>query len=294
MTAKRVISLCILTGFILACGIIEASDGDLQQYSRAAANAEAANGANALTSALLLPTDGKLISADANGAGKAPVNRGLKQLADYATGIRCSIFGNCAGVNRRTLKALEVDGTGGLVSTIPSNTIRAGSLWGGIVAVGPSLPTGQQTGIDSVSFNWLNPGTTSSDANPPRGTSIKNAIRAKNAPKYWMRVTTTNANTITTKEGAGNWDAAIVDLGGGLTTRYRIRFTFGDAMANVSSAVVCSVMHYDGGAQLAIVQKDTLTTTQADVAVWDLAGAALVNLTNTATDLSCHVMGQQN
>lgn len=155
MTAKRVISLCILTGFLLACGIIEASDGDLQQYSRAAANAEAANGANALTSALLLPTDGKLISADANGSGKAPVNRGLKQLADYATGIRCGIVGNCAGVNARTVASIQVDGTGGAVSSAAAGTVVASLVRGGSVLPQAATPSGVIT-KDSPVFGYGN------------------------------------------------------------------------------------------------------------------------------------------
>lgn len=106
----------------ISCGAepADASDGDLQQYSRPAANAEAANAANALTSSLLLPTDGKLITADANSAGKAPVNRGLKQLADLAAGVWCGTFGNCAGVHSRTLKSLHVDGSGGVNSSATS------------------------------------------------------------------------------------------------------------------------------------------------------------------------------
>lgn len=155
MTAKRVISLCTLTGFILACGIIEASDGDLQQYSRAAANAEAANAENALTSALLLPTDGKLISADANGTGKAPVNRGLKQLADYATGVRCGIFGNCVGVNSRTLRSLQVDGTGGASATAAAGTLVASLVRGGSVFPQTATPGGVIT-KDSPVFGYGN------------------------------------------------------------------------------------------------------------------------------------------
>jgi len=302
MRALKFLGFGMCFALALACGVesgelsipptAEASDGDLQQYNRTAANAEAANAASALTSPLLLPSDGKLITADANSAGKAPVNRSLKELGDMIAGVRCMLLGNCASVNRRTAKSFEVDGTGGAVSTIPSGVISGHSLWGSIVSIGPSLPTGQQTGIDAVSFNWLNTGTTSSDANPPRGTSIKNALRAKSIPKYWMRVTTNAMNTVTTQEGAGNWSASIVDTG--LTSRYRIRFTLSDAMANVSYAVTCSTVHYDGVAQLALVMKDTLTTGRFDVTIWDLVSPGFLNLSNSATDLSCVVYGQQD
>lgn len=304
MRALKYIGFGFVFAFVLACGVdsggpsipkyAEASDADLQQYNRPAANAEAANAASALTSTLLLPTDGKLITADSNSAGKAPVNRSLKELGDLIAGVRCMLLGNCSGVNRRTAKSFEVDGVGGAVSTIASGVISGHSLWGSIVAIGPTLPTGQQTGIDAVSFNWLNTGTTSSDANPPRGTSIKNALRAKSIPKYWMRVTTNASNTVTNQEGAGNWSASIVDTG--LGTRYRIRFTLGDAMSNVSYAVTCSTMHYDNGFTMAVVYKDTLTTGRFDVGIVDFAvpGGAFINTTNTATDLSCVVYGQQD
>ena len=153
MSTKRVISLCIAAGFILACGIIEASDGDLQQYNRPAANAEAANAANALTSALLLPTDGKLISADSNSAGKAPVNRSLKQLADAISGVRCMFTGECGSVNQRTAKSLQVDGTGGQTASAPSGTIQVSGT-----ASGTSAPTTSVAGgviyRDAVPLCW--------------------------------------------------------------------------------------------------------------------------------------------
>jgi hypothetical protein len=49
------------------------ADADLTQFNRVAADAEAANAADALTSQLLLITDGKKIVGETNSAGKAPV-----------------------------------------------------------------------------------------------------------------------------------------------------------------------------------------------------------------------------
>lgn len=147
MRSLKPLIYCLAFALVLACGVesgeitipqvAEAADADLQQYNRPAANAEAANAASALTSALLLPSDGKLITADANSAGKAPVNRSLKELGDMIAGVRCMILGNCASVNRRTVKALEVDASGGLVSTSPDGTIKVG----GATASGTSAPT---------------------------------------------------------------------------------------------------------------------------------------------------------
>lgn len=128
-------ALCLLV-LLLAPFPAAATDADLQQYNRPAVNVEAVCGANPLTSSLLLPVDGKKITADNNAAGKAPVNRGAKQMADYAACVRCAAQGNCAGVNLRTMKALQVDGTGGNVATAVAGTIVPS-----LARSGTSLPT---------------------------------------------------------------------------------------------------------------------------------------------------------
>lgn len=147
--------LLALVLFVASCGDAHASDSDLQQYSRVAATVESACGSNPLTSSLLFPVDGKQITADNNAAGKAPVNRGLKQLADYATCVRCMFTGACAGVNLRTAKALEVDGTGGNVSTAAAGTIVASASRSGTTLPTTANPQGVHT-KDSPIFGFAN------------------------------------------------------------------------------------------------------------------------------------------
>lgn len=101
------------------------ADADLTQYNRTAVAAEAANAADALTSQLLVITDNKLITGELNGANQAPVNRALKRLGDMIAGVRGALLGNVVGINRRTLRSLDVDASGGAVSSIPDGTIRA-------------------------------------------------------------------------------------------------------------------------------------------------------------------------
>lgn len=134
----------------LACGPTDtpmeptalASDADLAQYNRPAANAEAANVADALLSALLVVRDGKGITADSNGTGSAPVNRSIKQIADEVAGIRCALLGNCASVNQRTVKSLQADGTGGAISAAAAgNILASGTMAAATARGGTSTPT---------------------------------------------------------------------------------------------------------------------------------------------------------
>ena len=153
--SARFLALFAVLLCVASCGEAHAADADLQQYSRIAATVEAACGANPLTSSLLLPVDGKQITADNNAAGKAPVNRSLKQLADYATCVRCMFTGACAGVNLRTAKALEVDGTGGNVSTAAAGTIVASAARSGTTLPTTANPQGVHT-KDSPIFGFAN------------------------------------------------------------------------------------------------------------------------------------------
>ncbi len=146
----RYLALFALLCCVAICGEAHAADADLQQYSRVAATVEAACGANPLTSSQLLPVDGKQITADNNAAGKAPVNRSLKQLADYATCVRCMFTGACAGVNLRTAKALQVDGTGGNVATAAAGTIVASAARGGTTLPTTPSPHGVTTADSPV------------------------------------------------------------------------------------------------------------------------------------------------
>lgn len=140
MKRSTIYALILCAVVAAACGgsDADAALADQQQYSTAAATAETINGvADPLTSTALLARDGKFMTADSNGAGSSPVNPGIKAAFDMIRGLRCAIFGNCAGVNQRTVKSLHVDGTGGVVTTAaPVGTIKLGAAYGGT-----TLPT---------------------------------------------------------------------------------------------------------------------------------------------------------
>ena len=138
----------------IACDA-DAADADLQQYNRLAADVETACGADPLTSSLLLPVDGKIITADNNAVGRAPVNRSLKQIAQYMACVRCMVSGTCVGVNRRTLKSLEVDGSGGAVSSASAGTIVASAARSGTTLPTTANPQGVLT-KDSAVFGYCN------------------------------------------------------------------------------------------------------------------------------------------
>lgn len=155
MRLIRAFVLCLVGLILLSSLPATAADADLVQYNRLAADVEAACGANPLTSALYLVQDGKKITADNNAAGKAPINRSMKQLADYASCVRCMVSGACAGVNLRTVKALEVDGTGGNVSTAAAGTIVASASRSGTTLPTTANPQGVHT-KDSPVFGFAN------------------------------------------------------------------------------------------------------------------------------------------
>ena len=131
----------LLYAFVAAaCGAGDAiaSPADSQQYTTSAANANAANAiAVALSSPNRLPVDGKGITADTDSAGRSPINPGLKSLWDMLRGLRCAVWGNCVGVDMRTLKALHIDGTGGATTT----TAPAGGLKLSLSPSGTTTPT---------------------------------------------------------------------------------------------------------------------------------------------------------
>ena len=135
------------------------ADADLTQFNRVAADAEAANAADALTSQLLLITDGKKIVGETNSAGKAPVNRGTKALALMIAGLRGALFGNVTGIAKRSLKSLLVDGTGGVSHTLAAGLMSCLSALVNATASGTSLPnTAQAQGTitkDSVCLGWV-------------------------------------------------------------------------------------------------------------------------------------------
>jgi hypothetical protein len=145
-----------------ACGgsDVGAAPADSQQYNSSAANAEAQNAiANVLTSANRLVVDGKGITADTDSAGRSPINPGLKSLWDMLRGLRCAVWGNCVGVDMRTLRALHIDGAGGATTTAaPDGGLKLSLLPSGTAtpttAVQPGVITGESGLFGAVYVNY--------------------------------------------------------------------------------------------------------------------------------------------
>jgi len=148
MRLRPIPLLAIAMGLAFAGGAA-ASDGDLQQY-----NGTSTWSSDLTAASTLLPRDGKLITADSNTSGRAPINRSLKQLKDYLIGLHDGVVGSRAGSQLRTLRALEVDGSGGASATVGngdakvSRSLRAGrslnstSLPGGDIDAGEYVKDG--------------------------------------------------------------------------------------------------------------------------------------------------------
>ena len=160
---KSTIYALLFCAFVAAaCGgdDAKAAPANSQQYSSSAANAEAANAiANVLTSANRLVVDGYGVTADNDAAGRSPINPGLKVLWDMVRGLRCAIWGNCAGVNQRTVKSLHVDGTGGATTTAaPAGGLKLSLSPSGTTtpttAVQPGVITGESGLFGAVYINY--------------------------------------------------------------------------------------------------------------------------------------------
>ena len=153
----------LLYAFVAAaCGAGDAvaSPADSQQYTTSAANANAANAiAVALSSPNRLPVDGKGVTADTDSAGRSPINPGLKSLWDMLRGLRCAVWGNCVGVDMRTLKALHIDGAGGVTTTAaPAGGLKLSLSPSGTTtpttAVQPGVITGESGLFGAVYINY--------------------------------------------------------------------------------------------------------------------------------------------
>ena len=161
-TRRNVFALVLAAFVAAACGSsdVSAAPADSQQYSTSSANAEVANSiANALTSANRLVRDGKFITADSDGAGSSPINPGIKSLWDMLRGLRCAVWGNCVGVDMRTLKALHIDGAGGVTTTAaPAGGLKLSLLPSGTstptTAVQPGVITGESGLFGAVYINY--------------------------------------------------------------------------------------------------------------------------------------------
>jgi hypothetical protein len=170
------------------------ADGDLTQYNGTPsfpATADVGTG----TDPFLVPTDGAVVTASSNLPDEAPVNRSLERTKDLLLGLRGATIGDFAGASIKTFKSLQVDGTGGAVSTTspgniePTGSVVAdGNVVADIVAArnnlravrAGSLTLWQQFHNRGV---YSRTGFSADGSNPPQGTVMPNTIYAKNIPK---------------------------------------------------------------------------------------------------------------
>lgn len=241
----------ILIGLALAAAPILASDADLQNYggvSTWGADPQALN--------ILLPTDGKKITADSNTTGKAPVNRGTKQLKDFVNAIHDGIFGSRSGAQLRTVKALYADGTGGAGHAKTAGTITA--------SVNLEAETGQaktrtgflsdSNGSGTATLNHTRvvfTDTAASGTNPTAVTGLTNELRAVLIPKLWGTVSFNGLGTVSTDDGANLFLPALT--GGKL--RITPTSTFANALYTV--AVSCVIGTTPTAAAVALTDKAT-------------------------------------
>jgi len=116
--ARLVIFICLLAGCGLSIAL--AADVDLQQY-----NGTSTWSSDLTAASMLLPRDGKYVTADNNASGKAPVNRSLKQIKDLLIGMHDGIFGSRSGSQLRSVRSLYADGSGGASYSMTNGTIKA-------------------------------------------------------------------------------------------------------------------------------------------------------------------------
>ena len=133
------------------------ADADLTQYNGSSAFPTPADvGTNADT--YLVPTDDKIITALSNLAGEAPVRRSLERLKDYYLGLRGAVLGDFLGAAMKTLKSLQVDGTGGAAATAVAGTIVPSLARAGTTLPTTANPAGVLTADSPIfafaSFSW--------------------------------------------------------------------------------------------------------------------------------------------
>ena len=186
--------LAALAAIVLAwigLGIREAvsADADLQQY-----NGSPSFFTDTTAAPTLLPRDGKRITADSNAVGSAPVNRSLKQIKDLVSGLHDATIGSRTGAVRRTYKALDVDGTGGNVSSLAAGTIRTATANDGSVMDPTFLtvfkidPMGGETLLTKGSLAFIN--TADGGGNPARTSPVNNKVLPLNTAKAWVKIQT--------------------------------------------------------------------------------------------------------
>lgn len=183
----------IALAFIMAAafGIREAisADADLQQY-----NGSPNFAADWTAQAKLLVRDGKKITADDNGAGKAPINRSIKQIVDIVGGIHDGIFGSRVGAVRKTVKSLEADGVGGQTSSIDPAWIASTATNDSTIIKPTSVQvfdrgaSGGEALLTKGSLAFIN--TADGGGNPARTSPVNNKILPLNTAKAWVKIQT--------------------------------------------------------------------------------------------------------
>ena len=186
--------LAALAAIVLAwigLGIREAvsADADLQQY-----NGSPNFAADWTAQAKLLVRDGKKITADDNGAGKAPINRSVKQIVDIVGGIHDGIFGSRVGAVRKTVKSLEADGVGGQTSSIDPAWIASTATNDRTLIKPTSVQvfdrgaSGGETLLTKGSLAFIN--TADGGGNPARTSPVNNKVLPLNTAKAWVKIQT--------------------------------------------------------------------------------------------------------
>jgi hypothetical protein len=299
------------------------SNTDLQQFNGTQEFPATADvGTNADT--YLIPTDGKLITADSNLTNQAPANPSKQRIKNLYLGLRAATIGDFMGAIRKTFKSLHVDGTGGATSAIPAGEIEAASnitstggnveaTVGDLLAPGGSCTVdqnvtagaavisdgglvisgnaaGEHTELTEARLEFLDTGTGSGDANPPQGTAIPNQQRAINIPKCSAFINMAMAGTIGSFAGHGIASAAI---NGGDSTRIDITFT--TAFDDTNFTFLTGPTRAGAAAILAMPfeRLDLRTTTGTSVQVWNTVAGAPVDFNATAINFSVHFNGKQ-
>lgn len=208
--------------------------GDRQTFTRVAATVEAAMAslvASMLASTISMPTDGPKITADNDGAGKSPVNVGLKDFANLITGLAGSLYGNVVGISQRSLKSFYIDGTGGVIHTVASGYGQAltALLVGATGAIRAQLDTAK------LAFT----GTVASGSNPAKTAAGANTLDALMIPKAWAWWSTDGVGGITLNDGGRIASATIVGT--------NVRLTFASSFDNATYATIVHCENVTGG-----------------------------------------------
>lgn len=186
---RSFISIMLLIAAAFCGGVAIGADADLQQY-----NGSPNFSADWTTQAKLLVRDGKKITADDNGAGKAPINRSVKQIVDIVGGIHDGIFGSRAGAVRKTVKSLEADGVGGQTSSIDPAWIASTATNDRTLIKPTSVQvfdrgaSGGETLLTKGALAFLN--TVDGGGNPARTSPINNKVMPINTAKAWVNIQT--------------------------------------------------------------------------------------------------------